>query len=982
MFDRLIADPARLPKAGDAERAAVGLERWRESGAASDDTETRRFAETVANDAVGRGWLDGVFGNSPYLSQSLLHEMTFVRGLLNDGPDRAAADLLAGLDADPSAGTEADAMRALRIAKRRLALLVALADIGGVWSLEKVTGALSVFAQAALRFTCRRLLAAVPDGDPVRSSKLIVLGMGKLGARELNYSSDIDLIVLYDGDAVAPDERPGLQRQFVRLTHNLVRYMAERTADGYVFRTDLRLRPDPGSTPPALTIAAAEMYYESLGQNWERAAFIKARAVAGDLDAGARFLSQLTPFIWRRHLDFAAIQDIHSIKRQINAYHGGGDIAVAGHNVKLGRGGIREIELFAQTQQLIWGGREPRLRTAGTCDTLRALAELGRVDAAEAGRLIDAYGFLREAEHRLQMVADEQTQTLPEDAKGLERFARFMGFDDAEGFSAALLGKLRAVEEIYAELFEEAPALSGPGNLVFTGTDHDPETLKTIAAYGFEDAATVSSLIRGWHHGRYRAMRSTRARELLTELTPALLDALAKTSNPTAAFVKFDEFLSRLPAGVQLFSLFYSNLDLLGLVAEIMGEAPRLADHLSRRPSSLEAVLQKDFFNPPPPPPVLREDLARVLAQARDYQDHLDLIRRWTNDRKFQVGVQMLRNKIDTARAGEALTDIADTALSALLPAVESDFARRHGRTQGNGMAIVALGKAGGREMTMKSDLDLLFIYDGSDEGMSDGARPLAPSHYFARLSQSFLNAVTALTEEGSLYEVDMRLRPSGQSGPIASSLASLEKYHREASWTWEHMALTRARVICGPGELPVRIERAIRDVLVRPRDGAKLAADVADMRARIERERRDQGAWDIKYLRGGLIDIEFIVQFLLLRHAAEHPEVLAANTSRAMGNLKAAGVLRGEAAEALSDALILWRQLHGLLRLTVDGRLDERRAPPGLKSLLAAAGGARDFEDLKAHMRRAAERTRNCFREIIEEPAARAASGDSKGEG
>ncbi len=979
MFDRLIADPARIPKAGDAERAAVGLERWREAAVGA--PEMRRFTEDVANDATGRAWLDGVFGNSPYLSQSLLHEIAFVHGLLNDGPDRTVENLLTGLQADPAAGSDADAMQALRIAKRRLALLVALADIGGVWNLEKVTGALSTFAETALQFTCRRLLSAVPEGDPVRHSRLIVLGMGKLGARELNYSSDIDLIVLYDGDAVPPDARPGLQRQFVRLTHNLVRYMAERTADGYVFRTDLRLRPDPGSTPPALTIAAAEMYYESLGQNWERAAFIKARAVAGDLGAGAKFLSQLTPFIWRRHLDFAAIQDIHSIKRQINAHHGGGDIAVAGHDVKLGRGGIREIELFAQTQQLIWGGREPRLRTAGTCDTLRALAELGRVEATEAERLIDAYRFLRETEHRLQMVADEQTQTLPEDAKGLERFARFMGYDGAESFSAALLGKLRAVEEIYAELFEEAPALSGPGNLVFTGTDHDPETLKTIAAYGFEDAATVSSLIRGWHHGRYRAMRSTRARELLTELTPALLDALAKTSNPTAAFVKFDEFLSRLPAGVQLFSLFYSNPDLLGLVAEIMGEAPRLADHLSRRPSSLEAVLQKDFFNAPPPASVLSSDLTRVLIQARDYQDQLDLIRRWTNDRKFQVGVQMLRNRIDAARAGEALADIADTALSALLPAVESDFARRHGRITGNGMAVVALGKTGGREMTMKSDLDLLFIYDASDDSMSDGPRPIAPSHYYTRLSLAFLNAVTALTAEGSLYEVDMRLRPSGQSGPIASSLASFEKYHREASWTWEHMALTRARVICGSGDLPARIERAIRDVLVRPRDSAKLAADIADMRARIERERRGQGEWDIKYLRGGLVDIEFIVQYLLLRHAAEHPNILAANTGRALDNLKAAGVLRGEAAEALSDALTLWRQVHSLLRLTVEGRLDERKAPPGLKNLLATAAGARDFDDLKAHMRRAAERAWTCFREIIEEPAARAAAGGSKGE-
>ena len=511
----------------------------------------------------------------------------------------------------------------------------------------------------------------------------------------------------------------------MRLTRDLVRLMEERSRDGYVFRSDLRLRPDPGSTPLAISVLAALTYYESIGQNWERAALIKARPVAGDREAGDAFLKRLSPFIWRKNLDFAAIRDIHSIKRQINAAKGGGTFAVAGHNIKLGRGGIREIEFFVQTQQLIWGGREPSLRASATTQSLSSLAESGRIAEDTAEQMTDAYRFLRRVEHRLQMINDEQTHTLPADGEGLGALAVFLGYADEGAFARDLTAHLRRVETHYAELFEDSPALSvpGTGNLMFTGVDADPDTIKTLKRLGFEKPETVDSVVRDWHHGRYRATHSTRARELLTELMPALLEALAMTARPDDAFLVFDEFLSRLPVGVQLFSMFYSKPYLLDLLAVIMGATPRLARHLSRRPTVFESVFSPGFFDAPPGTDGLSGELSRLLAGARDTEDVLDCSRRWANDRRFQVGVQSLMGRLAPRPAARALSAIAKAAVQCLLASEEDAFSAVHGRVPGSDMAVLALGKLGSRGMTPASDLDLIFVYSGGD-GASIGPSP------------------------------------------------------------------------------------------------------------------------------------------------------------------------------------------------------------------------------------------------------------------
>ncbi|HWK43913.1 MAG TPA: bifunctional [glutamine synthetase] adenylyltransferase/[glutamine synthetase]-adenylyl-L-tyrosine phosphorylase, partial [Stellaceae bacterium] len=727
--------PSDLPRPADPAQLEVELGRWAEAATHMPDRALGQAMLDAVATASTRIRLEAIFGNSPFLTRLALREPELVTAVLRSGPQESFAQVIRSLNLDhvqePGNSTPISGMdtvqvaRRLRDAKRHAALIIAMADLADQWSLDQVTGALSRFAEATLQVALHHLvrvaiaagqLAPAEDGSEGDQAGIIILGMGKLGAHELNYSSDVDLMILFDADRLRYIGRDTPQAFMARLARDLVRLMEERTADGYVFRTDLRLRPDPASTPPAVSLAAAETYYGSMGQNWERAAMIKARPVAGDLAAGRRFLASLAPFIWRKHLDFAAIRDIHSIKRQIDARHGGSLADLAGHNIKLGRGGIREIEFFVQTQQLIWGGRVPALRTAGTIETLAGLAMVGRIDGSVAIDLAAAYTALRRIEHRLQMIDDSQTHSLPTDAEGMRRLALFSGYPDTPALETALQAELGRVQRHYAELFRDAPSLSGPGSLVFTGRDDDPETLDTLARLGFAEPARVSETIRGWHHGRLRATRSMRARELLTELVPVLLAALSRTGNPDFAFARFDEFLGRLPASVQLFSLFQHHAEVLDLLAQILGEAPQLGRQLSRTPELLDAVLAPGFFDPLPiaadfSVDALRADLDNVLTRARDYEDVLDLTRRWTTDMRFRVGVQLLEGYLDGSGSGLHLAAIAETVLRELLPRVAADLARMHGTVPGGEVAILAFGKLGSREMTAASDLDLVLIY-------------------------------------------------------------------------------------------------------------------------------------------------------------------------------------------------------------------------------------------------------------------------------
>ena len=950
----LYARIAAAPPIHDRERAASALaDLARRCG---EEPELATLGALIAEPPV-HDLLAVIFGASPYLTSMIERNPASLFGSLSSVPEERFADLARDLaTAVAAASTAGEALRALRLFKADIALLTALCDLAGVWPVMTVTRHLSEAADAAVAAAVGFLFRqAARAGDWLAEDPAgyIVLGMGKYGAFELNYSSDIDLIVFYDLARVRLRASLEAQPFFVRITRDLVRLLAERTGDGYVFRTDLRLRPDPGATPLAISTSSALVYYESVGQNWERAALIKARPVAGDIAAGRAVLEDLAPYIWRKYLDFAAIADIHAMKRQIHAFRGFGTIGVAGHNIKVGRGGIREIEFFVQTQQLIAGGRQPELRVSETLVALQRLEERRWITAGARAELDAAYRFLRTVEHRLQMIADEQTQTLPEEQGKLAALARFCGFADTAAFAARLTAELERVQAHYVRLFEHSPALThGSANMVFAGEADDPATVEALTEMGYTRASEIIAFVRGWHHGRYPAVRTPRARELLTEVQPALIEALADTANPDLAFIGFDRFLSELPSGVQLFSLLKQNPGLMELIAAIMGTAPRLSRILSKRRRALDAVLDPGFFGSLPDQASLEALLAAEFKSAGDFQEVLDRARLFASEQQLLIGVRVLTGTISAAHAGGAYALLAECIIEAMQAEVEREMVKVHGRVPGGAAAVVAMGKLGGREMTASSDLDLILIYDFDAEAtMSSGPKPLPITQYYTRLTQRLISAFTAPTAEGSLYEVDMRLRPSGQKGPVATQLSSFVHYQASEAWTWEHMALTRARVISGPPALRAAVETAIREVLVKPRDRAKTAADVRDMRARIEREKGTRDPWELKQVRGGLVDLEFIAQYAQLVHAEANPRVLSQNTVAALNNLGQAGLLAPTATVALLPTARLLNNLTQVLRLCLDGPFEPAKAPDGLKALLARAGEAPDFRHLEADL-------------------------------
>ena len=878
------------------------------------------------------------------------------------------ASLLDMPEAPSDGGLEAidenEMMRALRLAKNQSALNVALADLSGQVDVPATCAALTRFAEdavgAALRFALR---AAEREGRlrldaeyPERGCGLVVLALGKLGGRELNYSSDVDLIVFYDpqSPAIPPGAAPG--PLFVRIVQRMARLLETRTADGYALRVDLRLRPDPGATPVAMSVASAASYYQTLGQNWERAAMIKARAIAGDLALGEAFLNEIAPFVWRKYFDYAAIADIHAMKRQIHAVRGHEAVTVAGHDVKLGRGGIREIEFFVQTQQLIFGGRRPALRGAGTIAMLEALAAEGWVTADAVVELKAAYAFLRAVEHRLQMIADEQTQRLPVEDKALQRFARFCGYPGLAGFSRDLTTHMRAVERHYARLFETAPGLDDAGgSLVFTGVVDDPDTLETLARLGFRRPEQATETIRGWHFGRRPALQSARAREVLTELTPALVAAFGGSGDADAALAAFDAMLARMPAAVELMTILRANDALRELFGDLLGGAPRLAEALAQRPHSLDAVIDPSRSLADALEPARAKSRAEAaLAPARDFEDALDRARDFAAEDRFWIGVRLISGALDADLAGRAYSALAEAVLSALFARVEMSFTAQHGR--GGRAAVLALGKLGSREMTAASDLDLILIYDSDDAG----------ALYYARLTQRLVAALTAPTKAGRLYDVDLRLRPSGSKGPLAVSLKAFAHYQREEAETWEQMALTRARVVAGDESLAAEIGEIVRESLARPRDVARLRRDVSAMRSLIAREKGEGGPFDLKLAPGGLLDVEFVAQYLILAHANAQPQLLTPETRAVLAAATQAGLLSAEDGERLAEAHRLLTAVTQTLRLTLPDGVDPAEAAAGVRRRIAQAAGSPDFAHLTAALGEARAKARAIFRQLL----------------
>ena len=936
-----------------------------------------RLAELLAAGGADADFLAAVMSLSPFLRSGMLLRPNWLEALFDAPLDDRIDTLIAGARQAATEETlsENGLMARLRALKAETHCLIALADLAGTAETLTTTRRLSQLAEACLGATVDFLLrdaaragklTLADTENPSAGSGWIVLGMGKFGAHELNYSSDIDLIVFFDPAIARLADPTEAVDTFSRLTRRLVRIMQERTADGYVFRTDLRLRPDPGSMPLAIPLDAALVYYEGRGQNWERAALIKARPVAGDIKAGEAVLAELRPFVWRRYLDYAAIADVHSIKRQIHAHKGHGEIAVEGHNIKLGRGGIREIEFFVQTQQLIAGGRFPELRGRETLPMLAELYARGWITERARDNLTRIYCRLRDVEHRIQMVADEQTHTLPTDKQGLERVARLAGFADAKAFRAEFIDWLKTVEHHYAGLFEKEAQLSDTtGNLVFTGDEPDPDTLTTLSGLGFKRPADMWKAIQVWHFGRYRATRSVEARERLTELTPALLQAFADSGTPDEALLRFDEFIKGLPAGIQLFSLLHGNPRLLSLLVTIMAAAPRLAEIITAKPHAFDGMLDPQFFTAMPTRDELEERLSIFLREANGYEETLDRLRIFVSEQKFLVGVRLLTGAIDGARAGHAFSDLADLAIARALEAARADLAVRHGVIAGGRIALIGMGKLGSRELTAGSDVDLIMLYDHPEEVTeSDGAKPLAPQQYHIRLTQKLIAALSAPTAEGILYEVDFRLRPSGNKGPLATSFRGFCKYQREEAWTWEHMALTRARPVAGDAALCAAIRAEVDAILALPHDGANVAKDMKEMRALIEQEKPGKSIWDLKLAAGGVIDLEFIAQFARLTgltdaapgETSPHYILVGLNKDKIEPQVK----------DELLQALKLYTELAQVIRLCASGNFDPQAAPAGFVERMCAAVDFPDVKTLAAHLKNTEQTVRGHFRTLF----------------
>jgi len=867
--------------------------------------------------------IEGAGGCSPHLRALIESEHSWLAQALG-APEKAMDDILADVrEAAP------DQMpSALRRGKRRVALLTGLADLGGVWPLETVTKNLTRFADLAVAMALRTTVGAeirrgkLPGAQPEDAETaggMVALAMGKMGAFELNYSSDIDLICLFDETRFERDDYHDARASLVRATRRMATMLSDMTGEGYVFRTDLRLRPDPSVTPVCMAMAGAEAYYESLGRTWERAAYVKARAAAGDIAAGDAFLETIKPFVWRKHLDFAAIQDAHDMRLRIREHKGlGGAITLPEHNMKLGRGGIREIEFFTQTRQIIAGGRDRDLRVRGTVEGLEVLARKEWIPTDVAQVLIGHYRAHREVEHRLQMLRDAQTHNLPQSEEGFERLACFMG-TSASGLKAGVMERLEEVHDLIESFF--APESGAAPEAVFSEFD--------------------TSVIERWHG--YPALRSSRAIEIFERLKPDLLERLKRTAQPDEALLALDGFLSRLPAGVQLFALFEANPQLIDLLIDVVGTSPALAAHLSANADVFDAVIGGDFFAPWPGQERLRDELQEAVDVVDDYERKLDAARRWAREWHFRIGVHHLRGLIDADDAGHQYADLAEAVLCTLWPVVVDQFAARHGCPPGRGAALMGMGSLGARRLTATSDLDLILIYDADGAEQSDGARPLDARRYYARLTKALVTAVTAPMSEGKLYEVDMRLRPSGTQGPVATGLDSFRNYQRHEAWVWEHLALTRARAVAGAPEVAADVEAVRNTVLGAEHCRDKVLREVATMRARISAAKKPSGPWDAKIGPGRLQDIELVAQAGAL--------LAGSNTQDPVTGLQsavAAGWLSDADGDAMRAAYRLCWGVQSVSRLLSGKPLDTDAIGEGGRAMLLRETGCESLEELR----------------------------------
>lgn len=887
---------------------------------------------------------------SPYLRSLIQSDEEWVFRLAEMEPEKVLNEII---DQDHPAGSTALG-RTLRRSKKRVALLTALADLGGVWNLSEVTGALTRFADLAVRLTLECMVDEASrrrnapqlriEGQGGFCHGMFALAMGKMGAFELNYSSDIDLILLFDERKYSSDDFQDVRSALIRVARQLATSLSDNTSDGYVFRTDLRLRPDPLVTPVCMSMGSAEQYYESFGRNWERGVYIKARPCAGDIAAATRFLEDLTPFVWRKNLDYAAVQDAREMRVRIRESKGiTGRITLPGHNIKLGRGGIREIESFAQIFQIIAGGRDRDLRVPDTLGALAALTKKGWIEKETERILARHYVSLRRLEHRLQMVNDAQTHEMPRSDGEFDRIAALSGTESTDEFRKSTIRILEEVHEITEEFFVS------------------PESRRTEGAR-FELSEAEKDILESWR--KFPVFRDRRTKELFNRIHPKIFLQLRRSANPSEALSQFDGFLKGLPAGIQLFSLFDANPQLISLLTDICATAPGLASYLSQHSQIFDAVLDGDFFSSFPASSIITAQILDAIGAAQDYESKLDAARRFSKEQHFRIGVQNLRGLMNCEEAASAYSELADGVLGGLYPLVVENFQKRYGPPPGRGASLIAMGSLGAKSLTSQSDLDLIVIYDAQGEEFSTGKKSISARAYYARMTQAMVSALSALTAEGRLYSVDMRLRPSGKQGPVAITIQSFSSYQMEEAWTWEHLALTRARPVAGSPEVGSEIETLRRMIIGEKGDRSTVLAGLRDMRRRLaenEDARRADNPWEVRVGHGRLLDIELFAQAAAL--IGNSPE-------RKVKAQLAAGVECGWLAETeagrLSESHATLRSVMQVARLTVTDSFRPSEVGTGVTELLLREVGEPSLERLEKRIQEERTDSMNILSKLI----------------
>ncbi|GMN03398.1 bifunctional [glutamate--ammonia ligase]-adenylyl-L-tyrosine phosphorylase/[glutamate--ammonia-ligase] adenylyltransferase [Erythrobacter sp. MTPC3] len=865
--------------------------------------------------------------HSPFLARALSRQPD-LRALLVEGA------LDAALAKAREIGQAGDVGKGLRRERSAMAAAIAIGDLAGALSLAEVVGALTDFADRALD---RAIRAAIEErtgrDDP---SGFIALALGKQGAGELNYSSDIDPILLYDPETLRcrDSDDPGEAAQ--RYARRVVKLLSENTGEGYVLRVDLRLRPASEISPMAVPYGSALAHYQGAALAWERAAFVRARAAAGDVIAGQAFLEAIKPFVWRSAIDFGAVEEIRALTLRIRESYDGPITPGPGFDVKRGQGGIREIEFFAQTHQLIHGGRDPSLRVRGTREALDALAKAGRIDGDHARILGEAYDRLRQVEHRLQMVNDRQTHTLP-GGDALDNVARLDGLDDGSTLVEELTALTQRTGLIYESLIGAQTQAEVPAPAPAAVTER-------IAARSSVDADALTARIESWRDGRYQSLRSPAAIGAFDRVLPRLLDAIAESDDPRRAIVRWEGVLDEASSAIGLFHLLDARPELLDRLVATLTLTPRLSDELARRPELLDTLIDQDGRELPGSGETIAKRM-EACAHRPDYEAMLDAIRVVTGEIRFALGVQLIEGLADPLDIARALSRTAEAGLKLAVRTAEADFARAHGRIEGSELMVLGLGRLGGGALTHASDLDIVYVFTGDFSNQSDGERPLGATHYFNRLASRVTAALSVPTAQGALYEVDTRLRPQGAQGPLAVSCEAFGKYQNEAAWTWEHMALARARVLAGSGEATAQLCGIVNDVVRKPRDESELRSALTSMRHDMAQHKKPGGPLDVKLLRGGLVDLEFAIHFLQLRGgnalADAHPDAFDPDLGIATGGLISAGLLP----ETASDA-------HALMtRMLVAGRLlapGGAKPPKSAARAMAKACHASSYEELE----------------------------------